>query len=150
MTGKLDKFLRLSFRQQMMLPEAFFLSAYYRFLILYKPFSKLSTKIGTLGYETPSDAKNHRIVHEVRTVVEAVCRHTPWESKCLVRALTAKKMLNRRGCPCTLYMGVKQTDDGKLDAHAWLRYGDIFVTGGKGDGFAVTGIFGDENLSWIK
>ena len=146
MIGKLRKFIRLSFRQKMMLPEALFLSAYYRFLILYKPFSKLSRKIGILGYETPSDANDHCIVHEVRGVVEAVCRHTPWESKCLVRALTAKKMLNRRGYPCTLYMGVKQTGDGKMDAHAWLRYGDIFVTGGKGDGFAVTGIFGDKDL----
>lgn len=146
MKGKLYKLFHLPFKQKIMLPEALFLSAYYRFLILYKPFSMLSRKIGILGYETPSDANYHSIVHEVRAVVEAVCRHTPWESKCLVRALTAKKMLNRRGCPCTLYMGVKQTGDGMMDAHAWLRCGDIFVTGGKGGGFAVTGIFGDKDL----
>ena len=126
-----------------MLPEALFLSAYYRFLILYIPFAKLSQKIGTLGYETPFDTDYRNIVRQIRTVVEAVCRHTPWESKCLVRALTAKKMLNRRGCPCTLYMGVKQTGDGKMDAHAWLRCGDMYVTGGKGTGYAVTGLFGD-------
>lgn len=146
MSGILRKCLRLSFRQKMLLPEAVFLSAYYRFLLLHAPFAKLSRRIGIFGYETPFDANDHRMVYAVRVVVEAVCRHTPWESKCLVRALTAKKMLNRRGCLCTLYMGVKQTEDGTMDAHAWLRYGDIFVTGGKGDGYAVTGLFGDKSL----
>lgn len=128
-----------------MLPEIFALTAYYRFQLLYTPFSKLSCKIGITGYETPDDVNYRSIVREIRVIVEAVCRHTPWESRCFVRALTAKKILNRRGYPCTLYMGVKVDDIGKMEAHAWLRCGDIFVTGGKGEGFAVTGIFGDKN-----
>lgn len=142
MSRILRTFLRLPFRQKIMLFEAVFLSAYYRFWILYKPFPKLSAKIGTVGYETPETVADRRMVWTVRTIVEAVCRHTPWESKCLVRALVAKRMLNRRGYGCTLYMGVRQTG-GEMDAHAWLRCGDMYVTGGNGTGYAVTGVFGD-------
>lgn len=144
MKSLLRKTLFLPFRQKIMLFEALFLSAYYRFLILNIPFSKLSKRIGTVGYETPLIQSDRNIIYKIRTTVEAVCRHTPWESKCLVRALVAKKMLNRRGYGCTLYMGVKLNSHGKMEAHAWLRQGDIFVTGGKGIGFAVTGIFGDK------
>lgn len=136
-------FFSLSFKQKKMVFEAFVLSAYYRFLILYIPFSKLSPKIGTVGFETPKNVTERDTVLSVRTIAEAVCRHTPWESKCLVRALTAKKLLNRLGYACTLYMGVKRTNGGTMDAHAWLRCGDIYVTGGTGAGYAVTGIFGD-------
>ncbi len=127
-----------------MLIEAVVLSAYYRFQILHVPFSKLAKKIGTHGYVT-SDSDDYRdIVLAVRKNVESVCRHTPWESKCLVRALTAKKMLNKRGYPCTLYLGVSPGKDGMMDAHAWLRSGNMYVTGGNGTGLAVTAIFGDK------
>ena len=147
MSSKLHRFFCLPFKQKIVCLEALILSAYYRFQILYKPFSKLSLKIGKIGYETPSDVDYRVMVREIRTVVERVCRHTPWESKCLVRALTAKNMLNRRGYPCTLYMGLKETKDKAMEAHAWLRCGDIFVTGGKGNGYVVTGMFGDESTN---
>ena len=144
MKSKVAKLFRMPPRQIAMLFEAWFLTAYYRFLVLYTPFSNLSKKIGTKGYETPSDTDFREIGREIRAAVDIICRHTPWESKCLVRALTAKKMLNRRGCPCTLYMGVTQNSEGKMGAHAWLRCGGIYVAGGNGYGFAVTGIFGDK------
>lgn len=144
MKSMFGRLFRMPFRQVRMLSEAWFLSAAYRFLILYTPFSRLSKKIGTQGYETPSDTDYRSIGREIRSVVDIIGRHTPWESKCLVCALTAKKMLNRRGYPCTLYMGVAQNSEGKMGAHAWLRCGSTVVAGGSGHGFAVTGIFGDK------
>ena len=133
-----------------MIPEALVLSGCYRFQIRYRPFAALAEKIGVQGYETPAEDDSSAAVLPVRAVAEAVCRHTPWESKCLVRALTAKKMLNRRGYACTLYMGVALGKDGQMEAHAWLRCGSRYVVGGNGDGFAITGIFGDEiNQYWL-
>lgn len=124
--------------------KAFVLSAYYRFLILKKPFSEISAKIGTLGYETPQIRNTDKYIKDVQLVVGAVCGHTPWESKCLVQALTAKKMLNRRKFNCTLYMGVALETSGEMVAHAWLRCGTVHVTGGNGfKQYAVTAIFGD-------
>lgn len=129
--------------KRLMLPEALVLSGYYRYIILHRPFSSLAKKIGTFGYETAAEEENRDVICAVRRAVGAVCKRTPWESKCLVRALTAKKMLNRRKCKCTLYMGVRQNENGNMYAHAWLRCGNMYVSGGMGEGYTVTGIFGD-------
>lgn len=136
-------FLALPGEVKRLLPEAAALSWHYRRLVMDRPFSQVAATLGQQGYETPADEDYTDRIMPVRQAVELVCRHTPWESKCLVRALTARKMLNRRGCPCTLYMGVQPGADGKMEAHAWLRCGGRYVTGGRGEGFAVTGIFGD-------
>lgn len=144
------KFLALPPKCRGMLPEAVILSWYYRRKVMTRPFSELARKLGRQGFETPADEDYSQAVLPVRQAAEMVCRHTPWESKCLVRALTARKMLNRRGYPCTLYMGVQLGKDGKMEAHAWLRCGDRYVTGGRGEGFVVTGIFGDEWNSTAK
>ena len=129
---------------KLMLPEALILSGYYRFLILRKPFARISPSIGVLNHETAERVIRDITVYQVSRAVSIICSRTPWESKCLVRALTAKKMLNRRKFPCTLYMGVALQSDGELSAHAWLRCGKTYVSGGNGAGqYAVTTIYGD-------
>ena len=46
----------------------------------------------------------------------------------------------------TLY-GVQQAQGEEMTAHAWLRCGSVFVTGGNGaKAYAVTAIFGDERF----
>ena len=56
-------------------------------------------------------------------------RHTFWKSQCLVRAIAAKKMLDRRRIESTLYLGTARDAEGKMIAHAWLRSGPFYVTG---------------------
>lgn len=141
--NKLVRFHCLPFHMKLMLPEALYLSAWYRFAILHRPFSEISKKIGNVGIQTNHAPINNAIPNEVGWVVDVVCKHTPWKSKCLVRALTAKKMLNHRHFPCTLYMGVQINHVGEMEAHAWLRCGNLYVTGGTGEGYTVTTIFGD-------
>ena len=141
--NKLLRFHLMPFHVKIMYPEALVFSAYYRFRILHTPFSSIVAKRGTNGQETGHERIASAIPHEIANVIDGVCKRTPWESKCLVRALTALNMLKRRGFPCTLYMGV-QMSNGKMEAHAWLRCGDLYVTGGTGVGYAVTGIFSIE------
>ncbi len=45
-------------------------------------------------------------------VVNKTLEITPWESKCLVRAMTAKKMMKKRGYKTTLYLGVGKDEEG--------------------------------------
>lgn len=142
-----SKFIHLPFHVKRMLLEAGVYSAYYRYKILHQPFYKIAPGIGKLQYETACEKVDSDTVAEVKWAVAAVCLRTPWESKCLVRALTAKRMLNRRGLLCTLYMGVQQAQGEEMTAHAWLRCGSVFVTGGNGaKAYAVTAIFGDERF----
>lgn len=140
--NKLLRFHLMPFHVKLMYPEAFLLSAYYRFRILHTPFFGIAAQMGTQGQETGHEHIASAIPHEIANVIDGVCKHTPWESKCLVRALTAMNMLKRRGFHCTLYMGV-QMNDGKMGAHAWLRCGRLYVTGGNGAGYTVTTIYGD-------
>lgn len=127
--------------------ETVWLSGYYRFSLLKRPFSQMASKFGTEQYETERAPQNLDIIRNVNSAVTKVCTHTPWQSQCLVQALTAKKLLNKRKLPCTLYMGVAKDANKQLIAHAWLRCGDVYVTGGHNkDLFTVTGIYGDAGM----
>ena len=55
-----------------------------------------------------------------------------WPGKCLAQALVARFFLRRRGVACLLILGAKQSTDEAgqlLRAHAWLKAGDIIITG---------------------
>ena len=73
-----------------------------------------------------------------------LARNLPWECQCLVQAVAGKAMLRRRSMPTTLYLGVAKDENARLCAHAWLRCGDVIVTGREGaDRFSVVSTFGD-------
>lgn len=75
--------------------------------------------------------EGYRQAARIARIVGKVCDKTPWESKCLVRALAAQRLLCRRGLSSTLYLGCGM-EEGKMVAHAWLRFGEMYVTGGDG------------------
>ena len=133
-------------KQKLMIPKVFVLMAYYYHRVHRRPFSELAPKIGALGYETPVE-KSPRQAWMVHELMESMFRRLKWKDSCLIRALTAKKLLNGMGYPCTLYMGVRKLEGKSMEAHAWLRCGKLIVTGGESRaGFTVTGIFGDETI----
>ena len=102
-----------------------------RLTILFVPFRRIAPVLGKTMAETSRDDREHMVVAAgVSYAVETVARHTPWDSKCLARALAAKVMLRRRGVRSTLYLGLGKDGMGGLLAHAWLRYGETIVTGG--------------------
>ena len=70
----------------------------------------------------------------IRKVVFGVTKNTPWESKCMVQALTCKWLLSAEGVESTIYYGIMPDPEnkGKLKAHAWLRVGEMIATGREG------------------
>ena len=140
----LKTFFRLPLKLKLTIPRVFVLMAYYKYLVHHRPFSELAPKIGTLGYETPlqTTTRDARAFHEL---MEAMFRRIKWKDSCLIRALTAKRILNSMGEKCTLYMGVSQKEGQGMTAHAWLRCGKRIVTGADAmAGYTVTAIFGDQ------
>lgn len=141
--GTIKKLLNMRPGQILMIPEAIWLTGWYRFQVLYRPFSQLSPKIGSVGAETPFDTQNPPQVMQVRKIVRAVSKRMPWTCNCMVRALTMKKMLSRRAIASTLYMGVALNETGNMEAHAWLRCGNEYISGKTGmERFTVTTIYG--------
>lgn len=128
---KLKIFCGLRFRDRLLVIETFMLAGIARAIILLVPFNKIKKYIGKHKKETPFeiDSTFYDIASRVAWAVDHVSRNTPWQSKCLVQALTAQNMLKHRKISSTLYLGVKK-DGGKMEAHAWLRCGQMYVTGG--------------------
>lgn len=112
--------------------KVFIYSALYRMQILFVSPAKMKKRWGAEGEESSHEEteKNYEYAVHVSQAVYRVCNKTDWESKCLVRALTARRLLYNAGIHTTLYLGCKY-DQGKMSAHAWLRCGDSYVTGGE-------------------
>jgi hypothetical protein len=125
--------------------KAWVLSAYYRHQMLGKNTKILRKKWGIEGEESPADATldEYRFAKKVSYAVNQVCNKTKWESKCLVRALTAQKLLAEKKIESTLYLGCKEDENHKMVAHAWIRVGRAYVTGGNGaeNGYGVVDKF---------
>lgn len=123
---------------------AYLCSAKYRFLIRFIKPKYLYRYWGEEGRESDMEEinANYRYCYEVAKIVDNTCNKTKWESKCLVRALTAQRFLRYKGIHSTLYLGCA-IKEGKMVAHAWLRCGEMYVTGGNGekDGYAVVDRF---------
>lgn len=139
-------FLNLSCREQRLLVAAFALTGVARAAILIVPFAWIAPFLGKRMVESPSDFTPIMLpqVIRVKKAILLVSRYTPWESKCLVQALVGKIMLRRLNMTNTMYLGVGRDEDNKLIAHAWLRCGAVFVSGGAGkERFTVVGKFAD-------
>ena len=130
-------------RNKRMTLVIWYLTAFYRLQMLLVPSKSLEKKWGEKGKESPNEdtMQNYRYAYDVSLEVNRIADKTPWESKCLVRALTARYLLHRKGIVTTMYLGVGKDDEGKMIAHSWLRCGENKVTGGDGSGFAVVAKF---------
>ncbi len=107
------------------------------------PSKKLEKKWGVRNVESPDDDTQEHYYYAfiVSNEVNRIADKTPWESKCLVRALTARYLLHRKRIATTMYLGVGKDEDGAMIAHAWLRCGKCYVTGGNGEAYATVARF---------
>lgn len=133
---KIKTFVLTDFNTKKMIISCVYITAISRYSILNVEFKYLKDKLGKSGEETSyrESITNYNIAEKVSWVVTTTSRYTPWESKCLVQAMTAQKLLKKYNIKSTLYLGVRKLDN-ELKAHAWLRCGEYFVTGGDGTGY---------------
>lgn len=135
-------------RDKWLLLQAYVLLGVTRLAINIMPFSRLSRRFGPRMTETPAEAPVEQL-REARRIAWAIRQaspYTPWRSNCFPQALTAKILLRRRGIPSTLYLGAAfKAGVPELEAHAWLRCGPLYVTGGNGHRhYGAVAAFGDE------
>ena len=146
---KINTFLSLGFNKQLMFIEAFILSGYYRFAMIYLPFKYLKNQMGIPKTESPSQVDDPAYVEakRIRSIVLLACKYTPWESKCLVRALLVQHFLKRKKIATTIYLGVNKDGLNNMKAHAWIRCGEMIVTGQyEKDHFIQVATFSNESL----
>lgn len=121
---------------------SYFYSALFRILILLVKPKYLQKSWGEEGKESEMEESSavYQYAASISRIVNRICNKTSWESKCLVRALTAQRLLKRKGIHSTLYLGCGM-NEGKMVAHAWLRVGRMYVTGGNGSEYSIVDKF---------
>lgn len=122
--------------------RAYIYSAMFRMKIKWIEPKKLCKRWGEEGKESKETESRevYKYAASVSRIVNRICEKAPWESKCLVRALTAQKILKKNGIHSTMYLGCG-LKEGKMVAHAWLRCGEMYVTGGNGAEYSVVDKF---------
>lgn len=129
---KIYHFLRYNKKKKITIRIAILLT-YFECLIRIRPQSKLKKSYGEEKRESAEDDTYEHVMYAywLGRRVERIGNKLPWKVKCFARALTAQKLLSEQGIHSTLYLGVRREDYGH-SAHAWLRCGHAFVTGGDG------------------
>lgn len=142
--NKVVAFIKAPLKLKYCLTQTLVLSAYYRYLILHRDFSGISDKLGIYQVENVNEPNNDQMkdLAMINRAINMVCSHTPWKSECLVRAFIASYYLKKKKIPGTVYMGVCRDENGSMIAHAWTKCGKYSVTGGSGEKFTVTGVWG--------
>lgn len=150
--NKIRMFISLAFKDKVLILKVLILTAIARFAMLKVPFKKLKKHMGKVNTESEfkindTDINLIEVIKDLkrfRWAIQVVAKRTPWDSKCLVQALTAQYLINNRGLSSTLYLGVKKESANNLIAHAWLRCGEFYITGGNGEGYGITAKFTKE------
>ena len=129
--------------QKKLTVQVWWYAAVFRVKIKFVPMKWLEKTFGIQNEDTELGDIEPAVRKRLRQIsyhVNRVASHTPWESLCLVRALTAQRIMKKEGLESTMYLGV-MLEDGKMEAHAWIRHKDFYVTGGDGSGYAVVAKF---------
>lgn len=131
MIGRAKNFSRKPINEKLIYFEAALRLTYSRLSTRIISFRTIARGLGMPMVESPFEEEPdaHDIVNVLPRSIDTLSRFLPFECKCLVQAIAAKKMLDRRHVKCTFYLGVKKGDGDLFAAHAWVRVGEKIVTG---------------------
>ena len=75
-------------------------------------------------------------VEHLSWAIAVAAQHVPWRSDCFIKTIAADRWLRRHHLQPDFYLGVTKDEQGIFAAHAWLRYGDLTITGGRYDQYS--------------
>ena len=130
---KLKTYLSLNKQTRSLLLESYYYLGKAR-LAKGVPFSKVAPTLGIQMEETNYvvNELHRKKLRMISQAIHLVSKYTFWESQCLVKAIAAMRMLEKRGIESTLYLGTAKEESGEMIAHAWLRSGPYYITGAEG------------------
>ena len=115
-----------------LIPEALFWLILARLKVSFIPSGRWSRSLGKKVINDQSLVMAGGVplkIREIAIVVRGLSLRIPWHSTCMVEALAAHYMLNRRKICNKLHLGVKRNPVNRLEAHAWLSVGDHVIIG---------------------
>lgn len=142
----------LSWAEWRLLIEAGLCLVAVRLALWFVPFRRLAARFGKAMEVSPStetEAQRDAVI-PISWAVQVLGERLPWMKQCLVQAIAATWMLQRRRISSTLYFGLAKDSSGQLKdlkAHAWVRSGTQVLTGARGrDECKVVATFADPGL----
>ena len=120
---------KLSAKELLLVPEAFWEILIARIKVSYLPSSKyLHLNCGTKTISPTR--KKLESVKLIASTINGLSSRTPFPSTCLVKVLAAHKLLEKRNISHTVHFGVKKDSSKVLNAHAWLSVANEIIIGG--------------------
>ena len=138
MFHRIKQFAALTARQQKLFVEAWLLAGRARLSLKTRSFKSLVARLDLREGAVDSDSLlpgQYELATEVGKAVRTATRFTPWASACLVQALVARRMLQRRGIAGSLVLAAAlngTAQDNVMSAHAWVKCGELFICGEAG------------------
>lgn len=112
------------------MPEAFYqlINAWITVRLLHpkKYLSKIEPS--NSAFNTHINIKKSKLI---AGVINGIAARTPWTSTCLIKAVAADRMLQKRGIRHQLHFGVNKGKGKTLEAHAWLSVEGEVIVGGE-------------------
>ena len=88
------------------------------------------------GSETVLSPQDIELARRVGLALSRASSRVPWRSDCLVQALAAERWLGTLGVPTVLWIGTRKDEQSQYHFHAWVKAGNLVVTGGDIDAYA--------------
>lgn len=142
-SGRLLRLVGRGPRDQWLVVKAFVLLGHSRYLIKRRGLKGIEPVLGARLVESPCEisAEHQAYAERVSRAVVGVKNYTPWVSNCFPQALAAQRLLDAEDVDCTVYFGAVlrapqealaagAPEVGAFAAHAWVRCGNHYVTGG--------------------
>lgn len=142
--NKFKTFIKLPFKKKIVVLEALFWLPVMKIIIQFVPMRVYTPVfLGRVSVESSKTVieDNIELFENMRWALNVISNKMPWKKKCFALAMAAKMMLRYRNITTTLYLGISKKDMNSFGAHAWLRAGNFYVTGGDGSGYTVISYF---------
>ncbi len=121
----LHKFLRLPAADRSLLVRSVALVGAARLALWALPFNVVRR---LLSRPARRSSASYATTERIGWAISVAKRFVP-NGNCLPQALAAESLLRRSGHPVELRIGVAKTDQGRLEAHAWVESGGRLVVG---------------------
>lgn len=132
------RFRQIDNRRRVFLIEAVTCLLVARLALIFIPFARLASHIGT--FVPPSDPRAMQattgmtdrqtlLAEDIGWAVTRAARYVPFKAVCLPQAMAARVMLRRRGVASVMHFGAAKGSEKPLDTHAWLDAAGVEVTG---------------------
>lgn len=136
----LKKYISLEKTERRIFNQTLFWLMFAFILVRLIPIKWFSNLLGVFN-SRPADGKEKKLdlnnkqlqfISVLQKSIRQLKKRLPWTVKCFEEAIAAKKVLEKYNIKTTIYLGVAKKEEEVLIAHAWLKSGDVFISGEKG------------------